>query len=207
MATRWIFGNQLNHDLPLLKEANKQDDVILMVEATSRSKWKTYHKQKLVLVFSAMRHFAEELREKGFTVDYREADSFDQAFKAHRKDHDPDHVFYTAITDEPMRKAMHKWQDGLPKKIKVEVCSDVPLFLLTQEEAVEAIGDKPYKMDRFYRKLRKERNVLMNGSKPIGGKWSFDAENQTGEVRDDVPRSDSVSSRSHHKGCHRQGRT
>lgn len=69
MATRWIFGNQLNHDLPLLKEANKQDDVILMVEATSRSKWKTYHKQKLVLVFSAMRHFAEELREKGFTVD------------------------------------------------------------------------------------------------------------------------------------------
>lgn len=178
MATRWIFGNQLNHDLPLLKEANKQDDVILMVEATSRSKWKTYHKQKLILVFSAMRHFAEELREKGFTVDYREADSFDQAFKAHRKDHDPDHVFYTAITDEPMRKAMHKWQDALPKKIKVEVCSDVPLFLLTQEEAVEAIGDKPYKMDRFYRKLRKERNVLMNGSKPIGGKWSFDAENR-----------------------------
>ncbi|WP_392455348.1 cryptochrome/photolyase family protein [Chryseomicrobium aureum] len=73
MTTRWIFGSHLSHDLPIVKEADKETDVFLFVEAHSRSTWQNYHKQKLVLVFSAMRHFAEELKNKGYTVDYREA--------------------------------------------------------------------------------------------------------------------------------------
>ncbi|MFZ0075147.1 MAG: cryptochrome/photolyase family protein, partial [Exiguobacterium undae] len=148
MATRWIFGNQLNHTLPLLQEADPKHDVILMVEATSRSTWKTYHKQKLVLIFSAMRHFADELRDKGFTVDYREADSFDDAWKQHQQQYKPTHLLYTAITDHPMRRVMERFQNNLPKTITVDIRSDVPLFLLTQDEAVALLGDKPWKMDR-----------------------------------------------------------
>ncbi|MGX8236768.1 cryptochrome/photolyase family protein [Exiguobacterium undae] len=178
MATRWIFGNQLNHTLPLLQEADLKHDVILMVEATSRSTWKTYHKQKLVLIFSAMRHFADELRDKGFTVDYREADSFDDAWKEHQQQYKPTHLLYTAITDHPMRRVMERFQNNLPKTITVDVRSDVPLFLLTQDEAVALLGDKPWKMDRFYRQLRKDRRLLMSGNKPLGGKWSFDADNR-----------------------------
>lgn len=86
MTTRWIFGSHLSHDLPIVKEADKETDVFLFVEAHSRSTWQNYHKQKLVLVFSALRHFAKELKNKGYTVDYREAESFQEAWEKHAEE-------------------------------------------------------------------------------------------------------------------------
>jgi deoxyribodipyrimidine photolyase-related protein len=38
----------------------------VMEEATSVR----HHKKKIAFLFSAMRHFAEDLRDEGFTVDY-----------------------------------------------------------------------------------------------------------------------------------------
>ncbi|WP_227396217.1 cryptochrome/photolyase family protein [Jeotgalibacillus aurantiacus] len=179
MATRWIFGSQLNHQLPIVKDADQDKDVFLFVEAHSRSTWQSYHKQKLVLIFSAMRHFAEELKEKGYTVDYREADSFQDAWENHRNEYKPDQIYYTAHTDYRMKKAMEKWQDSLPENIEVTVLSDQPLFLLTAEEAQQELkGDGPWKMDPFYRKLRKRYSVLVEDDKPVGGKWSFDQDNR-----------------------------
>ena len=54
MRSFWILGNQLSHELEMLKQI-QEDDVIVMIEATSRATWRPYHKQKLVLIFSAMR--------------------------------------------------------------------------------------------------------------------------------------------------------
>ena len=45
-------------------------DVVLMMEVVEEATYVKHHKQKLTLIFSAMRHFAEELRRDGFTVDY-----------------------------------------------------------------------------------------------------------------------------------------
>lgn len=177
MATRWIFGNQLCHELPVVKEADK-DDVFLMIEAQSRSTWQHYHKQKLVLIFSAMRHFASELEEKGFRVDYREAESFEDAWKAHAKAFEPEKVYYTVHTDYRMTQAMKKWEKSL-SDIEVEVLDARPLFLLTAEEIKSELkGDGPWKMDPFYRRMRKRLEVLMEDDDPVGGKWSFDQENR-----------------------------
>ncbi|RWZ51367.1 cryptochrome/photolyase family protein [Halobacillus fulvus] len=179
MKTRWIFGNQLCHDLPILKEADKKNDVILMIEAKSRSLWQSYHKQKLTLIFSAMRHFAEELKEKGYTVDYRKADSFQKGWEEHKKDYEPDSVHLTHVSDSRMEKALKKWQEGLPKKIDVHYESEKPLFLLDKEEAKGRLkGDGPWKADSFYRNLRKDFDILMEDDQPVGGKWSYDQENR-----------------------------
>ncbi|MFB1081917.1 cryptochrome/photolyase family protein [Jeotgalibacillus sp. JSM ZJ347] len=178
MATRWIFGNQLCHELPIVKEADKEHDVFLMIEAESRSTWQHYHKQKLVLIFSAMRHFAAELEDKGYRVDYREADSFEDAWKAHANEFEPEKVFYTLHMDYRMTQAMKKWEKSL-SGIDVEVLDARPLFLLTAEEIKgELKGDGPWKMDPFYRRMRKRLDVLIEDEDPVGGKWSFDQDNR-----------------------------
>lgn len=179
MVTRWILGDQLSKALPIIKEANKQTDVILFIEAMSRSTWQRYHKQKLVFIFSAMRHFAEELRAAGFTVDYRQADSFSDAWEAHLAEFQPTIIKRTVVTDSRMNRALEKWERSLPNDVEVIVESDRPLFLLTQEEACAMLpGNGPWKMDLFYRKMRKKYDILLEGGKPIGGKWSYDAENR-----------------------------
>jgi deoxyribodipyrimidine photolyase-related protein len=33
-------------------------------------------------------------------------------------------------------------------------------------------------MEFFYRKLRQQTGYLMQGDKPIGGKWNFDSDNR-----------------------------
>lgn len=179
MKTRWIFGNQLCHQLPLLNEADKQNDVILMVEAKSRSLWQSYHKQKLVLIFSGMRHFAEELEEKGFTVDYRKAESFTEAWESHQERYHPDEVHVTTVTDHRMKRALKKWENNLNGEVAVHYHSEKPLFLLSEEEAVDRLkGEGPWKQDAFYRRLRKERDILMEDGNPVGGRWSFDQDNR-----------------------------
>ena len=58
-----ILGDQLTRDLASLRGRTKDDTVVLMMELWDEATYVRHHKQKIVLVFSAMRHFAEELRE------------------------------------------------------------------------------------------------------------------------------------------------
>jgi deoxyribodipyrimidine photolyase-related protein len=41
-----------------------------MMEVAEENTYVPHHKQKIVLVLSAMRHFADELRQRGVAVDY-----------------------------------------------------------------------------------------------------------------------------------------
>jgi len=67
-----ILGDQLDHQNPLLRNANRQRDVICMAEVHREATHVWCHKSRLVFFFSAMRHFAEELRGQGFQVWYHQ---------------------------------------------------------------------------------------------------------------------------------------
>ncbi|RLM72504.1 cryptochrome/photolyase family protein [Halorubrum sp. Atlit-26R] len=71
-TTCWLLGDQLNPDLDVLDAA----DDVLLIEAHGFADRKPYHAHKLTLVFSAMRHFRDELRERGRDVTYVRAESF-----------------------------------------------------------------------------------------------------------------------------------
>lgn len=69
-ALRLVLGDQLSDNLSALVDADLSRDQVLMVESrVEATAWK-HHKQKLVLVWSAMRQFAERLRARGFNVRY-----------------------------------------------------------------------------------------------------------------------------------------
>ena len=65
-----VLGDQLSAGLSSLNAARK-GDVVLLAEVMEEARYAAHHKKKLALVFSAMRHFAGELRDAGFAVDYR----------------------------------------------------------------------------------------------------------------------------------------
>jgi len=52
-------------------------------------------------------------------------------------------------------------------------------WLTTDNHFVSGVGQKPpWRMDSFYRHVRRHTGILMEGEKPTGGKFSFDTENR-----------------------------
>ena len=63
---RVILGDQLNLAVSSLRDCNFKKDVILMCEVSAEASIVPHHKKKLVFIFSAMRHFAAELKQLGY---------------------------------------------------------------------------------------------------------------------------------------------
>ena len=74
-----ILGDQLSRQIASIRGCAKDDTLILMMEVWDEATYVKHHKQKIALIFSAMRHFADELREAGWTVDYVKLDAKDNA--------------------------------------------------------------------------------------------------------------------------------
>ena len=82
----------------------------------------------------------------------------------------------TKPSEYHLLRKVEQWQEkfGIP----VEMRND-NRFLSSTEEFAEWLNDrKQPRMEHFYREMRKRYNVLMEGSKPVGGKWNYDTENR-----------------------------
>ena len=71
---RILLGDQLSDEIAALADLDATRDTVLMMEVAEEGTYVPHHKQKLVLVLSAMRHFAHRLRERGVRVEYVELD-------------------------------------------------------------------------------------------------------------------------------------
>jgi len=92
-TTAWIIGDQLKPDISSLSDLKPDNCVVFMVESLEHAQRLPFHKQKLVLIWSAMRHFAEELRGLGYTVDYyKSAPDFSEALRKHIELYKPDRM-------------------------------------------------------------------------------------------------------------------
>ena len=65
-----ILGDQLSLSLPTLQALDKGEDRLVMAEVPVEATYVGHHKQKIAFIFSAMRHFAADLREAGWQLDY-----------------------------------------------------------------------------------------------------------------------------------------
>ncbi len=66
-----ILGDQLSPRLASLRDADPAQDVLLLAEVPEETSYVPHHPRKIALIFSAMRHFASEMRTHGFQVHYR----------------------------------------------------------------------------------------------------------------------------------------
>ena len=78
---RLVLADQLSRDIPSLaglkSPEDMQDNLVLMVEVRAEVTYVKHHKRKVAFLFSAMRHFAEDLRTDGIALDYRQLDDPD----------------------------------------------------------------------------------------------------------------------------------
>lgn len=177
-----ILGDQLTPSVSSLQAANREKDVVLMVEAAEEATYVRHHKKKIAFLFSAMRHFAEHLRSQGWNVDYQKLDDPDNSGSLGGEvTRAVDRLELAAVVvTEPgewrLRSAMEDWPEALG--LPVEILPDTR-FIASQEEFSDwAEGRKQLRMEFFYREMRRKTGLLMEGEKPSGGKWNFDAENR-----------------------------
>lgn len=189
----WILGDQLNAAHPALQalerdlgpqEARRRCR-LLLIESTSVLAWRRYHRQKLVLVWSAMRHFAAELREAGWLVDQREASSFGDALTAWIAEHGIRALAVMEPAERPFRQAIERLELPIPLQWHLSNA-----FLWSREAfAAWAAPYKQLRMELFYREGRRRFGVLMDpaadppGSQPLGGQWNYDHDNRKAPPR------------------------
>ncbi len=65
-----VLGDQLTPTLSALDAANRETDVVVMAEVRGEAESPKHHPQKIALIFAAMRKFAAQLIEDGWTVAY-----------------------------------------------------------------------------------------------------------------------------------------
>ncbi len=177
-----ILGDQLTPTVSSLKAADKARDRLLMAEVQEEATYVRHHKKKIAFVFTAMRHFAQALREDGWTVDYVRLDDPDntgtftgEVGRAVAR-HGPGRIVVTEPGEWRIRATMAAWQDdfGLP----VDMPDDDRFICTRADFAGWAAERKQLRMEFFYREMRRKTGLLMDGDKPEGGRWNFDAENR-----------------------------
>ncbi|MEZ5142655.1 MAG: cryptochrome/photolyase family protein [Acidimicrobiales bacterium] len=128
MQTVWVLGDQLNRSTGALRDADPAGTRVLFVRSEAKLASKRWHRQRLHLVLTAMRRFADELAAEGFAVDWREAPSLAAGLTAHRAAHRPDRVVAMA----PL-----SW-DGLHllRRLDVEVVANDQMLCSAEEFAL-----------------------------------------------------------------------
>jgi len=191
-----VLGDQLSLDLASLKAVDRASAVVLMAEVADEATYVRHHRQKLVLVFAAMRHFADALRADGWTVDYRCLDAPDNRgsltaeLAAAAGRHGATRVVAVEAGEHRVIEAQRGWEARLG--VPVELLRDDRFLVPPDAFAGWARGRKRLRMEDFYRWQRAGTGILMAGDQPLGGRWNYDADNRKplpkGLVPPDPPR-------------------
>jgi deoxyribodipyrimidine photolyase-related protein len=190
-ALRLILADQLSHDLVSLKDSDIKNDWVLMAEVREEASYVKHHKKKIAFLFSAMRHFAEELTAKGQQLSYIKYDapnnqgSLFGEVKQLCEQQNIDKIILTHPGEYRVLADMQSWQEKL--KIPVEIHQDDRFLATLDEFATWAEGRKQLRMEFFYREMRKAWHFLMDGDKPVGDKWNFDSANRKALPKDMSP--------------------
>lgn len=173
----WILGDQLWAEQAALlscAESRSQTPVIL-IESLDHVRQRSYHQQKLVLVWSAMRHFAAELQAAGWPITYVEqAADFATPLTTWIKAHQITELRIMAPSDRPFGRAIQALL--LPCSVTFIPNNH---FLWTKAEFCQwAQSRKRLLLEDFYREGRRRFQVLMAGKQPLGGRWNFDKDNR-----------------------------
>jgi len=179
---RIVLGDQLTDDLTALIDLDPVRDIVLMMEVEEEGTYVRHHQQKIVLVLSAMRHFADALRERGVTVDYVRLDAPDntggfttelqRAVARHR----PSRMVVTEPSEWRVQAMVEGWEalTGLP----IELRADDRFFASRARFAKWTQGRRGWRMEHFYREMRREHGILIDGELPAGGEWNYDQANR-----------------------------
>jgi deoxyribodipyrimidine photolyase-related protein len=171
-----VFPHQLFKNNPALKKGTK----VYLIEELLYFKLFHFHQQKLVLHRASMKFYEQFLIEKGYVVEYINQEHVNsdclQLIKSLAKE-GITHINIVEVVDNWLMK---KVQASCKKASIALQVFNTPNFLNTTSEVAEFFSKrKTYFQTDFYTWQRKQRVILLEKEgKPIGGKWTYDAENR-----------------------------
>ncbi len=171
-----LFPNQLFEDTTMLAKA---DDVYIIEEYLFFKQY-NFHKQKLVFHRASMKFYESYLQEKNIIINYIDATNTLSDIRElipHLAQVGINKIHYYDTTDNWLEKRITLKAN----ENKIDLLQyPNPLFINTKDENEAYFKDKKkYFQADFYIHQRKKLRILVDASqKPIGGKWSFDAENR-----------------------------
>jgi deoxyribodipyrimidine photolyase-related protein len=140
---------------------------VLLVESEQALRRHRWHRQKLHLVLSALRHAERDL---GARATLRRAPGYRKALRGFGR---------KVLVFEPTSWAADRLVRELRGEGLVEDVLPTPGFALPRAEFAEWAGSRErFRMEDFYRDQRRRFEVLMDGGEPVGGRWNLDADNR-----------------------------
>lgn len=195
-----VLGDQLDPVSAAFDAFDATQDAVVMMEIARESTKVWSIKPRIALFLAAMRHFRDDLRERGWRVLYRELTAFQKASegalwrgvggraKPARGDSFAEALNEALALLKPRRVIMTEAGEwGVQDEISTAVeAAGLPLdvrpdrhFLCSRAEfAAHARGRRQLRMEFFYREMRQRHGVLIDSGKPAGGAWNFDVENR-----------------------------
>ena len=177
-----ILGDQLDENASALTDFDPQHDAIWMAEVVEESTHVASSKQRTTVFLSAMRHFAAKLSARGWHVMYTALDApnntgtlageLDKAIVQNR----PTQLVMTAPGEWRVLQSLRTV--ARQHKLTLDVRDDTHFFSTVREFAEHAQGRKQIRLEYFYREMRQKTGILMDGKKPVGDQWNFDADNR-----------------------------
>jgi len=157
MTALLLFGDQLGPHFRI-----EHGGEVLLVESAAALRRKPYHRQKLHLVLSGIRHLAADLGDRATVL---RTETYADAVREFGR---------PLVAYQPGSRAA----EALLRRLGVEVLP-TPAFALPRQEFTDWAADRTtFRMEDFYREQRRRFGVLLDGGDPVGGRWNHDADNR-----------------------------
>lgn len=183
-AIRLVLGDQLTLSGAHLRDIRRDIDCVLMAEVRAEATYVRHHKQKIALIFAAMRAFAAQLRSQNTPICYVRIDDPANSHSlegeiARLIGANPgrfDRLIALQCGEYRLDQAMQNWSARF--QMPVEIREDDRFIASRAAFSTWATGRKALRMEYFYREMRRKTGLLMDGEAPIGGAWNYDSDNR-----------------------------
>ena len=176
-----VLGDQLDPASAAFDGLDPQHDLAWMAELPEESAHVWSHKARISYFLSAMRHFAETLEARAIPLRYLRLGEhpypgFETALLAQIASTGSEQLVVVQPGDYRTLKTLRQVADqaGVP----LEVRPDRHFLTDLDDFQTWMTGRKAPRLEHFYRAMRKETGVLMDGKDPVGGSWNFDQQNR-----------------------------
>ncbi|MFN5495053.1 MAG: cryptochrome/photolyase family protein, partial [bacterium] len=166
-----MLPDQLSLEVGALKGVKPREAEIVLVESGEWLTRRPYHRQRLAWILLSQRTFALEAADAGFAVRVLRGDAPISTLLG-------DADLGSLVAMEPAEREVRAELAGLVADKRLRF---VPHdgFLTTATDLERGRTTEGWRMDRFYQGVRQRTGILMTADgKPVGGKYSFDAENR-----------------------------
>lgn len=177
-----ILGDQLNLNHSVLRALDPESDLLVMGELGNELEYVWHHIQKVILIFSAMRHFSQELVDAGWSIRYHRYEpnarvaSFTDLVSEALDSNSIDEIVVSWPGEYRVLEQIKAWERRFEVPVTVLPDSRFLCPLDTFDDWAE--GRKSLRMEFFYREMRKKTGYLMDEGEPVGGQWNYDKDNR-----------------------------